>query len=59
MDEARKLPAWVAVEGGEVFRHSVGLCVCAVLFVALSAIVTWEEAVQWMTERAGRHGSAR
>jgi hypothetical protein len=52
----RKLLAWVAVEGGEVFRHRVGLSVCAVLFVALSAIATWEKAVRWMKERVDARG---
>jgi hypothetical protein len=59
MDEAGKLPAWVAVERGELFGHSVGLLVCAALFMVLSAIVTWEKAVQWMKERVGARGSVR
>jgi hypothetical protein len=38
--EAKGLPGWVEVKQGEVFGLSVGILVCAAVFVALSVVVS-------------------
>jgi hypothetical protein len=58
VDRLEKLPTWVAVEKGEVFGYSVGLFVCAALFVALSAVMTCEKVVQWIKDRLCASNSA-
>lgn len=46
VDKLDRHPTWVMVERGTVFGLSVGLCACAVLFAALSIVMTCKAGVQ-------------
>jgi ABC-type glycerol-3-phosphate transport system permease component len=51
LNRLNPLSTWVMVERGAVFGLSVGLCACAVLFAALSTVMTCETGVQWIEDR--------
>lgn len=47
MKGAQRLPVWVEVQKGEVMGLSIGLLVCAVIFVVLAAVASSPKVVQW------------
>jgi hypothetical protein len=51
MRKAKGLPNWVAVEQGDIFGYSIGLFVCAAIFVPLSAAASYQKVVQWIKDR--------
>lgn len=51
VNEAKKLPAWVGVEEGEIIRLSSGLLVCAVVLVPLAAVSFSNKTVQWIKDK--------
>jgi hypothetical protein len=51
MGKAKGLPDWVAVEQGDIFGYSIGLFVCAAIFVPLSAAASYQKVVQWIKDR--------
>jgi hypothetical protein len=57
--EAQGLPSWVEVQKGEVMGLSIGLLVCAAIFVALSAVVSSQVVVNWIRNGLDVRGNVR